>query len=57
MTAKESGRSPRATRAVSQGSATGFIDIWGLQTRVQARRQLLDQLPGAPHIASAEEGP
>ena len=38
--------------AFDQGSATGFIDIWGLQTRVQARRQLLDQLPGALRIAS-----
>ena len=38
--------------AFDQSSATGFIDIWGLQTRVQARKQLPDQLPGALHMAS-----
>ena len=37
--------------AFDQGSSKGFIDIWGLQTRVQARRQLLDQLPRALDIA------
>ena len=38
--------------AFDQSSATGFIDIWGLQTRVQARKQLADQLPDALHMAS-----
>ena len=42
--------------AFDQASAVGFIDIWGLQTRVQARRQLLDQLPQALRIAQPREG-
>lgn len=34
-----------------QSAAIGFINIWGLQTRVQARRQLLGELPQALKIA------
>ncbi|MBI2764995.1 MAG: argininosuccinate synthase [Chloroflexi bacterium] len=34
-----------------QSAAVGFINIWGLQTRVQARKQLLSQLPEALKIA------
>ena len=41
--------------AFDHASAVGFIDIWGLQTRVQARQQLLDQLPQALRIASPGE--
>ncbi|MXY88605.1 MAG: argininosuccinate synthase, partial [Dehalococcoidia bacterium] len=41
--------------AFDHGSAVGFIDIWGLQTRVQARQQLLDQLPQALRIAQPRE--
>jgi len=38
-----------------QGAAVGFINIWGLQTRVQARRQLLGELPQALKIAMPRE--
>ncbi len=38
-----------------QTAAVGFINIWGLQTRVQARVQLLDQLPEALKIAMPRE--
>ncbi|HCV00818.1 MAG: argininosuccinate synthase [Dehalococcoidia bacterium] len=41
--------------AFDHESAVGFIDIWGLQTRVQARQQLLDQLPEALRIAQPRE--
>jgi len=34
-----------------QSAAVGFISIWGLQTRVQARRQLLGELPETLKIA------
>ncbi len=38
-----------------QSAAIGFINIWGLQTRVQARQQLLSQLPEALKIAMPRE--
>jgi argininosuccinate synthase len=38
-----------------QGAAVGFISIWGLQTRVQARKQLLGDLPEALKIATTQE--
>ncbi|MCC6382924.1 MAG: argininosuccinate synthase [Dehalococcoidia bacterium] len=38
-----------------QSAAVGFINIWGLQTRVQARRQLLGELPEALKIAMPRE--
>ena len=38
-----------------QTAAVGFINIWGLQTRVQARLQLLGQLPEALKIAMPRE--
>jgi argininosuccinate synthase len=38
-----------------QSAAIGFINIWGLQTRVQARQQLLGQLPEALKIAMPRE--
>jgi argininosuccinate synthase len=38
-----------------QSAAVGFINIWGLQTRVQARRQLLGDLPETLKIATAQE--
>jgi argininosuccinate synthase len=38
-----------------QSAAVGFITIWGLQTRVQARQQLLRQLPEALKIAMPRE--
>ena len=38
-----------------QSAAVGFINIWGLQTRVQARVQLLSQLPEALKIAMPRE--
>ncbi len=38
-----------------QSAAVGFINIWGLQTRVQARKQLLGQLPEALKIAMPRE--
>ena len=38
-----------------QSAAIGFINIWGLQTRVQARTQLLGQLPEALKIAMPRE--
>ncbi len=38
-----------------QSAAVGFINIWGLQTRVQARQQLLGQLPEALKIAMPRE--
>ena len=41
--------------AFDHASAVGFIDIWGLQTRVQARVQLLDELPQALRIARPQE--
>ena len=34
-----------------QAAAVGFINIWGLQTRVQARKQLLGSLPETLKIA------
>ena len=37
--------------AFDHASAVGFIDIWGLQTRVQAREQLLNELPDPLRIA------
>ncbi len=41
--------------AFDQSAAAGFIDIWGLQTRVQVHRQMLDQLPQALRIAHPRE--
>ncbi len=38
-----------------QTAAVGFINIWGLQTRVQARKQLLGQLPESLKIAMPRE--
>ncbi|MGE5597648.1 MAG: hypothetical protein ACM3S1_16615, partial [Hyphomicrobiales bacterium] len=38
-----------------QSAAVGFINIWGLQTRVQARKQLLGELPKALKIAMPRE--
>ena len=38
-----------------QSAAVGFINIWGLQTRVQARKQLLGQLPETLKIAMPRE--
>jgi len=38
-----------------QSAAVGFINIWGLQTRQQARVQLLGQLPEAMKIAMPRE--
>lgn len=38
-----------------QSAAVGFITIWGLQTRVQARTQLLDRLDETLKIAMPEE--
>ncbi len=38
-----------------QTAAVGFINIWGLQSRVQARRQLLGELPNALMIAMPRE--
>ncbi|MFN0146325.1 MAG: argininosuccinate synthase [Dehalococcoidia bacterium] len=38
-----------------QTAAVGFINIWGLQTRMQARRQLLGELPQALKIAMPRE--
>jgi argininosuccinate synthase len=38
-----------------QSAAVGFINIWGLQTRVQARRQLLGELPETLKIAMPRE--
>jgi argininosuccinate synthase len=38
-----------------QSAAVGFINIWGLQTRTQARTQLLSQLPEALKIAMPRE--
>jgi argininosuccinate synthase len=38
-----------------QSAAIGFINIWGLQTRVQARQQLLGQLPETLKIAMPRE--
>jgi argininosuccinate synthase len=38
-----------------QTAAVGFITIWGLGTRVQARRQLLGELPEALKIAMPRE--
>ncbi len=38
-----------------QTAAVGFINIWGLQSRVQARRQLLGELPAALKIAMPRE--
>ncbi|MCC7362887.1 MAG: argininosuccinate synthase [Dehalococcoidia bacterium] len=38
-----------------QSAAVGFINIWGLQTRVQARKQLLGELPEALKIAMPRE--
>lgn len=38
-----------------QSAAIGFINIWGLQTRTQARTQLLGQLPEALKIAMPRE--
>ncbi len=37
-----------------QASAVGFIDIWGLQARVQANQQLRDQLSSVLHIAQPQ---
>ncbi|MGH2611177.1 MAG: hypothetical protein ACRDHF_19015, partial [Tepidiformaceae bacterium] len=39
-----------------QKAAVGFISIWGLQTRVQARTQLLGDLPETLKIAMPREG-
>ena len=38
-----------------QTAAVGFISIWGLQTRTQARKQLLADLPQALKIAMPRE--
>ena len=38
-----------------QSAAIGFINIWGLQTRVQARQQLLSQMPETLKIAMPRE--
>jgi argininosuccinate synthase len=38
-----------------QSAAVGFISIWGLQTRVQARAQLLQDLPETLKIAMPRE--
>jgi argininosuccinate synthase len=38
-----------------QSAAVGFISIWGLQTRTQARVQLLRELPEALKIAMPQE--
>ncbi|MCC7089245.1 MAG: argininosuccinate synthase [Dehalococcoidia bacterium] len=38
-----------------QSAAVGFINIWGLQTRTQARVQLLGELPEALKIAMPQE--
>jgi argininosuccinate synthase len=38
-----------------QSAAVGFINIWGLQTRTQARVQLLGELPQALKIAMPQE--
>src|SRR5690606_13088296 len=38
-----------------QSAAVGFISIWGLQTRVQARTQLLQDLPETLKIAMPRE--
>jgi argininosuccinate synthase len=38
-----------------QSAAVGFINIWGLQTRVQARQQLLGELPETLKIAMPRE--
>ncbi len=38
-----------------QSAAVGFISIWGLQTRTQARVQLLGELPEALKIAMPQE--
>jgi argininosuccinate synthase len=38
-----------------QAASVGFISIWGLQTRVQARKQLLGDLPEALKIATTQE--
>ncbi|HEX6032148.1 MAG TPA: argininosuccinate synthase [Tepidiformaceae bacterium] len=38
-----------------QSAAVGFISIWGLQTRVQARAQLLQELPETLKIAMPRE--
>ena len=38
-----------------QKAAVGFISIWGLQTRVQARQQLLPDLPETLKIAMPRE--
>ena len=38
-----------------QSAAVGFINIWGLQTRTQARVQLLGELPEALKIAMPQQ--
>ncbi len=38
-----------------QSAAVGFINIWGLQTRTQARVQLLGELPQALKIAMPQQ--
>ena len=38
-----------------QTAAVGFINVWGLQTRMQARRQLLGELPQVLKIAMPRE--
>jgi argininosuccinate synthase len=38
-----------------QSAAVGFINVWGLQSRTQARKQLLGELPGALKIAMPRE--
>jgi argininosuccinate synthase len=40
-----------ASDTYDQSAAVGFINIWGLQTRVQARTQLLGELPETLKIA------
>ncbi len=38
-----------------QSAAVGFINVWGLQTRVQTRVQLLGQMPDTLKIAMPGE--
>lgn len=44
-----------ASDTYDQSAAVGFINIWGLQTRVQARVQLLGELPESLKIAMPGE--
>jgi argininosuccinate synthase len=44
-----------ASDTYDQSAAIGFINIWGLQTRVQARTQLLAELPESLKIAMPGE--